>query len=191
MKRVALIACSLALAACSGGNGGDGAAPAPAKSPQPDIAADVAPGENQSIDLQAGGLSIPPQGGNEALDVPFGSRCEAAEATLATALGEVKSRSQNAECPSGPLQMTRYEGLTLTFRDDEFVGWFASDPYLPPETRLSLLATGGIEMVEGSSLGEQFRIGEESGPAIFGRFDGEGDEARVESLWAGENCLLQ
>lgn len=193
MRILVIVAASLALAACGGGAAEDetgGEADGIALST--DIAGEqAAPGEAETIDLQASGLVIPPQGGNEALEVPFGSNRAAAETTLAIVLGEVVARGESGECPAGAVETTEYEGLTLNFQDGEFVGWFAEDPYLPPEMRLAVLSSGGIEMVDDSTLGEEFIIGGPEGPVISGLFDGPGDEARVQHLWAGTNCLFR
>lgn len=186
MRRLVIVAASLALAAC-----GDTEEAATADEATPGVEAAIAAEETQTIDLQASGLVLPPQGGNEALEVPFGSNRAAAETTLGIVLGEVVSRGENDECSAGPIQTTEYDGLTLNFQDSDFVGWFARDPYLPPETRLGLLSAGGIEMVEDSTLGEEFIIGAAEGPVISGLFDGSGDEARVQHLWAGTNCLFR
>lgn len=186
MRKLVIVAASLALVSC-----GDTQEAATADEAAPGVEAAIAAEETQTIDLQAGGLVLPPQGGIEALEVPFGSNRAAAETTLAIVLGEVLARGENEDCPAGPIQTTEYEGLTLNFQDGELTGWFAEDPYLPPETRLSLLSAGGIDLVEDSTLGEEFFIGAPEGPVIHGLFDGPGDEARVLHLWAGTNCLFR
>jgi len=143
------------------------------------------------VDLQAAGLAVPPQGSAGQLDVPFGSRKEAAEATLSSVLGEKLASATNAECPAGPVASSSYEGLTLNYQDDAFVGWMAEAPYLPSETRAQLLASEGVTLVEGSSLGEEFVIGNPDGLSISGLFDGSGDDARVVRMWAGVNCIFR
>jgi len=143
------------------------------------------------VDLQATGLAVPPQGGEEQLDVPFGSRMEAAEATLAGVLGDKLASATNAECPAGPVESSSYEGLTLNFQDGGFVGWMAEAPYLPRESRAQLLASDTVTLVEGSTLGEEFVIGNPDGLSISGLFDAVGDDAKVSRMWAGVNCIFR
>lgn len=182
--RIAIpLAAMLALAACESDT-------SPAGEAEVDVAADAS-GDPATIDLQAGGLTLPPQDGEEALEVPFGSMRSATEITLATVLGEVSARESNGECPAGAMEMTRYEGLVLNFQDDKFVGWSATEPYLPTETRAQLLANGGIELVDDSTLGEEFTIGDTAVAAISGMFTGAQDDAQVSSLWAGTNCIFR
>lgn len=143
------------------------------------------------VDLQATGLVVPAQNGEEQMDVPFGSRRAAAEATLASVLGEVLDTGSNGECPAGPIESTTYEGLTLNYQDGVFVGWMAEAPYLPPETRAQMLAREDISLVEDSTLGEEFVLGDPMGLAIAGLFAGEGDDAPVERMWSGTNCIFR
>ncbi len=175
---------ALIVAGCSQGEAGD------APPPQPDTLVEVDKLKHL-VDLQAVGLAVPPQGGDEQLDVPFGSRRAAAEATLAGVLGEVLESGANAECPAGPVESTSYEGLTLNYQEDAFAGWMAEAPYLPPETRAELLGQDGIALVEDSTLGEEFVIGDPAGLSISGLFDGAGDDARVIRMWAGVNCIFR
>ena len=106
-------------------------------------------------------------------------------------LGEVLESGANAECPAGPVESTSYEGLTLNYQEDAFAGWMAEAPYLPPETRAELLGQDGIALVEDSTLGEEFVIGDPAGLSISGLFDGAGDDARVIRMWAGVNCIFR
>ena len=176
---------ALVLCACDAGITSDEIATPPTADAAPEL------GPKDSIDLQAGGLAVPAQDGDEVLEVPFGSMRAAAEATLADVLGEVVSRTENAECGAGPLQLTQYNGLTLNFQDGRLVGWFARDPYLPTALRDELLAGDGIVMVPESTLGEEFEIGDPPGAAISGVFASEDSDAKVTGLWAGTNCLFR
>ena len=143
------------------------------------------------LDLQHDGIVIPAQNGFEQLDVPFGSVRAATEATLGNILGEVSQRSENAECDGGPLAMTEYAGITLNFQDDKLVGYFARDPFVPQLTRTEMLSNSAVTMVEGSTLENEFAIGDPAGEMIGGFFASEADDAPVEALYAGMNCFAR
>jgi len=163
----------------------------PAAEPEAPAEADSTLGAKDEIDLQASGITVPPQDGDAALEVPFGSKRAAAEATLAVVLGSVVERRENDECPAGPMAMTEYRGVTLNFQDDRFVGWFATDPYVPDQTREEMLATEGVVLIGDSTLGPEFVIGDVDGMSIGGLFDGALDDSAVFSLWAGVNCFFR
>ncbi|TIX50289.1 hypothetical protein [Alteraurantiacibacter aquimixticola] len=195
MRHAGLLLPVLLLAACgqSGEGGASGAEPDGEAAVSDAVAADEASlGPKDMIDLQASGITVPAQDGDETLEVPFGSLREATEATLAGVLGDVLSRQEYEECPGGPLAVTEYAGLSLTFNeDDRFVGWFARAPYTPADSRSAMLAADGVMLEEDSTLGEEFTIGDPAGPIISGLFAGEGDDAAVEALWAGTNCIFR
>lgn len=170
----------LLLAACSEAADEQGAdAPAEAGNPY----------ANAALDLQGTGIVVPAQEGFEELALPFGSGRIPTEATLGNVLGTALDESHDPnDCG---LTWTRYEGVTLSFRDDVFVGYSAEPPYSEIGTRAQLLADPNITMVEGSTLGEEFMIGQAEGPVISGTFDGTADDAGVTNLWAGENCIAR
>lgn len=182
--RIAMVLVStLALAACGAAESGD--------TPPDEATSAAAEGAKDEIDLNADGLTVPPQDGDDALEVPFGSMRAATEATLALVLGDVISRQENGECPAGPMETTEYEGLTLNFQEGRFVGWFASAPYTPLETREAIIAGGGIELMQDSTLGDEFTFGDPETMVISGMFGEGGDDALVASLWAGTNCIFR
>ncbi len=181
MRRLALIALPLSLAACGDapGEGGQGVAPEATEAPMADA----------TLELQGTGILIPAQSGFEELAVPFGSARAPTEATLGNVLGSaLDETSQPNDCG---LTFTAYEGLTLNFRNDEFVGYWAEAPYVPETTRAEMLAGENIALVDGSTVGEEFVIGAAEGPDIAGLFDGAGEDAAVQALWAGENCIAR
>ncbi|WP_338244415.1 hypothetical protein [Aurantiacibacter hainanensis] len=180
---LALVALPLALAACGDAPGEEGMDAAP------EAAETVAPMEDAAIDLQGTGIVIPAQSGFEELAVPFGSARAPTEATLGNVLGSAVDES--AEPNECGLTFTSYEGVTLNFRDDQFVGYYAEAPYVPDTSRAQLLAGENVNMVEDSTVGEEFVIGAAEGPDIAGLFAGEGDDAAVQALWAGENCIAR
>lgn len=182
MRRLLLIALPLMLAACGdAGEGGEALT---------DAEIDAAnPLADASLDLQGTGIVIPAQAGFEELAVPFGSGRIPTEATLGNVLGDaVDESSEPNDCG---LTWTTYEGVSLSFRDDIFVGYFAEPPYVAIGTRADLLSGDNVAMVEGSTLGEEFTIGAPETPVIAGLFSGAEDDATVQALWAGENCLAR
>lgn len=181
MRHIALLALPLMLAAC-----GEAAEDAALSDEEIDAANPLA---DASLDLQGTGIVIPAQAGFEELAVPFGSGRIPTEATLGNVLGDaVEEATGPNDCG---LTWTSYEGVTLSFRDDSFVGYFAEPPYVAIGTRAQLLAADNVAMVEGSTLGEEFTIGAPDTPTISGLFSGAGDDAMVIALWAGENCIAR
>ncbi|MFB0611181.1 hypothetical protein [Aurantiacibacter poecillastricola] len=180
MRRFAFLAIPLMLAACDDGLGED---------MEPEAVETEAPLEDAALDLQGVGIVIPAQSGFEELAVPFGSARAPTEATLGNVLGSAVDES--ADPDDCGLTFTEYDGVTLNFRDGQFVGYWAEAPYVPETTRGELLADENVSMVEDSTVGEEFTIGAAEGPDIAGLFDGEGDDAGVEALWAGENCIVR
>lgn len=182
MRRFAFIALPFMLAAC-----GDAAEEtAPLTDEEIDAANPLA---GASLDLQGTGIVIPAQAGFEELAVPFGSGRIPTEATLGNVLGDAIDES--ADPNDCGLTWTTYEGVTLSFRDDSFVGYFAEAPYTAIGTRGELLAGDNVTLFEESTLGEEFTIGAQDTPMISGLFSGEGDDATVTALWAGENCMAR
>lgn len=181
MRQLAYLALPLMLAACNGdAPGGDGEALAP-EEPQPLAEA--------TLDLQATGIIVPPQSGFEQLDVPFGSNRAATEATLVNVLGA--PTATNGDSGDCWLSTITFDGITLSFNaEEQFVGYYATDPYVPALTRAEMLEDPMVSLYEESTLGEEFQIGSEEA-MISGMFTGEGDDAVVESLWAGENCIYR
>jgi len=183
MRHLPLIALPLLLAACGDapGEGGQGTPPEEAE-----MAEAMA---NATIELQGTGIVVPAQSGFEELAVPFGSARAPTEATLGNVVGSAIDESDTPnECG---LTFTSYDGLSLNFRDGQFVGYRAEAPYVPDTTRAELLAGENTSMVEDSTVGEEFVMGASEGPEISGLFNGVSDEAGVEALWAGENCIAR
>ncbi|TNE62142.1 MAG: hypothetical protein EP341_00420, partial [Sphingomonadales bacterium] len=77
-----------------------------------------------SVNLDATGITVPAQGDIETNIIPFGTVRANAEDALHAALGSVKDRQGNAGCPAGPMSSTKYDGITLNFQKDKFVGWY-------------------------------------------------------------------
>lgn len=145
------------------------------------------------VNLDASGITIPPQDGDAEMVVPFGSVRAATEDTLSAALGSIKDRQANGECPAGPISSTNYDGITLNFQKDKFVGWFANGgDYLPDSTRAELTGdSGDMTAVEDSTLGAEYIIGNEGGNTISLLFSDDTEEAKPTAMWAGVNCLFR
>lgn len=179
MRYLALLTLPLMLAACGDAPGEDGEAIAP------EAAEAVLPA---TLDLQATGLVVPPQNGFEQLDVPFGSMRAATEVTLGNILGDPVEQGGPNDCG---LTFTAYEGVTLNFREDEFVGYWAEDPFVPEMSRAEMIGDSMVDIVEDSTIDNEFIIGDPGGAAIAGVFTGAEDDASVQALWAGENCIAR
>ena len=187
MNRTAFIA-SAAMAtmllACTppggreGGNAADDAAPAITK---------------RIVNLDANGISIPPQDGDAELVVPFGSLRAATEDTLSAALGSIKDRQANGDCPAGAISSTRYEGIMLNFQKDKFVGWYADGgDYLPTPSRAELTGDrDDVLPVEKSTLGAEYVIGTDAAGTISLLFADGTDSAKPTAMWAGVNCIFR
>ena len=180
------MAAMLVLAACQQ------AEPARDVEPTPEASADpLEAATKDSVQLGGGGIVVPAQDGDAQLELPFGSMRTATEASLAAVLGDKTGSGSQDECPVGPVMVTDYADMTLTFQQDKFVGWIAEGPYLPTETLGELLALGGMTEVPESTLGTEYVMGAEGGPTITVLFDGEGDDAHATQMWAGSNCIFR
>ncbi len=176
---VAALASGLLLAGC----GVDPDAVPPGE--EPPAAVNESPA---SLDLEASGIIVPAQGGFERLDIPFGSSRLGTEATLQNVLGKPVAAGSTNDCG---LNAVQFDGLTVQFRDDKFVGYYATAPFVPELTRAEMLADSQVAPIEDSTLGEEFIIGDPQGPSIAGLFAGAQADAPVSSLWAGENCIAR
>lgn len=186
MRRLAIAATALALAACSGEP-----EPVPATGEGAlQVAAAAAP---VAINLDAAGIRIPAQEGLGAQAVSFGAGRSEAEQSLSAALGPVEGRGENADCPGGPMQFTEYDGLTLIFRDEALVGWSANgSDYLPGGTPEALMAGAErVTPVEGSTLGEEYYIGDPQGPTITVVYGDENGQRHARQMWAGQACVFR
>ena len=190
-KRLALLALggALVLAACD-----DGAVPSPTERQQQAGSAEAPAAAANAVELRGEGLSA----GAEAFYFAAG-RAEV-EAALAKALGAALRSGENPECGAGTVTFTDYPGgLTAHFQQDRLVGWNWHLPQdgdgaasgtvkLPGDVQLgsarSLVeAAPGFARVEGSTLGEEFALGENVGG--FVKAD------RVEMLYAGTQCFFR
>ncbi len=178
------LAGALALAACDGG-----AAPDPAATGET-----AAPLAANAVALRGDGLSAGPE------SFFFAAGQSEVEAALAKALGPKLRGGENPECGAGPVTFTDYAGgLTAHFQEGKLVGW---NWHLPQDgdrsatgtialagtvqlgaPRAAVEAAPGFAKVEGSTLGEEFALGEKLGGFITGD--------RVEMLHAGTQCFFR
>ena len=100
------------------------------------------------------------------------------------------------ECGAGPLQVSKFAGLTLAAQDGKFVGWWldGGDKAPLPTTergigigsaREALDAAYSIDEFE-SSLGQEF-----TADGLAGLIEGEGKLGKVTHLWAGATCIMR
>lgn len=187
--RIALIALAgaLALSGCDSGE-----VPSPAERQQGQgaeqpVAADV-------VELRSEGLSA----GTEAFFFAAGQK--EVEAALERVLGAPLRQGSNNECGAGPITFTDFpSGLTAHFQDERLVGWnwhLAQDGDRPATGVVKLAgevqvgsprslaeAAPGYAAVAGSTLGEEFALGQRIGGFITGD--------AVEMLYAGTQCFFR
>jgi len=122
------------------------------------------------------------------------------EAALAKALGAALRSGENPECGAGPITFTDYAGgLTAHFQEGRLVGWNLHLPQDGDRAASGTIAVAGtvqlgsarsvvegapgFAKVEGSTLGEEFALGDKLGGFITGD--------RVEMLYAGTQCFFR
>jgi hypothetical protein len=151
------------------------------------IAADV-------VELRPEGLAAGPEA------FFFAAGQKEVETALGRALGAPLRQGSNNECGAGPVTFTDFSGgLTAHFQQGRLVGWNWHGPQEgdPPATGTIRLAGAvqvgsprslaqaafGYAPVEGSTLGEEFALGQSIGGFIAGD--------AVEMLYAGTQCFFR
>lgn len=169
---VSVVALAVLLAAC-----GEAEAPAPVAASSVDAPASIVLGETLRIgDAQAA----------------FGD----SRADVETALGTADDvASDNPDCPTGPVvNVSRSDGLALTYRGDRLIGWQSTDNNLRTAegvmvgmSRAEAKAAYGdrIQSME-STIGDEMAAGE-----VGFLLGGPGDDARIDAIYAGENCFAR
>ncbi len=187
--RLALVALTgaLALAGCDNGD-----VPSPAERQQGEVAQGSVAAN--AVELRGEGLSAGPEA------FYFAAGQAEVEAALGKALGASLRSGENAECGAGPITFTDYAGgLTAHFQEGRLVGWnwHAPQDGDKPATgtvtlagkvqvgspRAEAEAASGFAKVEGSTLGEEFALGQNVGGFIAGD--------KVEMLYAGTQCFFR
>lgn len=182
-----VLAAALVLAGCDSGD-----VPSPAKRQQGGVPAEAVAAN--AVELRGEGLTA----GAEAFYFAAGQK--EVETALAKALGPSVRTGANAECGAGPVTFTDFPGgLTVHFQQGRMVGWnwhLAQDGDTPASGTVKLVgevqvgtarsvveAAPGFAPVEGSTLGEEFALGEAVGGFIAGE--------AVEMLYAGTQCFFR
>lgn len=181
------LALVVALAGCDSGE-----VPSPAERQEGEAA--QAPLAANAVELRGEGLVA----GAEAFYFAAGQK--EVEAALGRTLGAPLRTGENRECGAGPMAFVDYAGgLTAHFQQDRLVGWnwhLPQDGDRPSSGTVKLagdvqigsarsLATSapGFAAIEGSTLGEEFALGDRIGGFI------EGDA--VAMLYAGTQCFFR
>lgn len=125
--------------------------------------------------------------------LPFSADRTQVEEAVNAVLGEPEARTSFDECGAGPMQFTRYaNGFTVNFQKEALVGWFYDKAN--PKVALANGITVGTPRervgaspqflpIEGSTLGEEFSLGEAVGGFL--------EAGKVASLYGGVNCFFR
>ena len=115
------------------------------------------------------------------------------DTALARVFGEAGEHGENAECGAGPMQFTRYgNGLTVNYQEGALVGWFLNErmgdvtvegPVQIGSDADDARVANGFASIEGSTLGEEFSLGENLGGFV--------ENGSVSALYAGTNCFFR
>ncbi|MEL6239363.1 MAG: aspartate-semialdehyde dehydrogenase [Pseudomonadota bacterium] len=167
-----------ALAACDNG------VPPPGQEPLRPSTPQVSEGE---VVLRGQGLIA----GSEAFY--FAAGRNEVEAAILPILGEPVDITANTQCGTGAMEFTEYEGgLILNFQRGALVGWNSRDGSSAASVvgnvqigthRDAAKDAQGFAAIEGSTLGDEFALGE----AMGGFFE---DDAVV-MLYAGAQCFFR
>ncbi len=178
---VGRVICALALAVLAS------SCTAEAPSPLEREAASVEASEQGKINLGGSGLTV---SGTEYI---FSTERARLETALTGILGEPESRLTNQECGAGEMQFTVFNGgFTVNFQNDRFVGWFTDEANDLVVTEAGIgvgadsaaaTSAAGYAKVDGSTLGEEFALGERMGGFM--------ENDRVSGLYAGTNCFFR
>ena len=148
-----------------------------------------------------GGLTIDGEGlrrfssKGAATPIPFGTAQDVVLSAVAASLGgNVPAIRTNGECGAGPTQFARFRnGLQLDFQAQRFIGWTMDQPGLTTadgvgvgSARSTVEDSRMVELVPDSTLGVEFSSGD-----LGGFFDGNGADAKVVSLYAGQTCFFR
>ena len=173
----------------------------PGAPPMPEAKADGPAAATTAVSLDGEGLRFVDKTSGKTSLLAFGVPRTQAEAALARVAGKADDRSANEECGAGPMEFTRFDAMTLNFQDGKFVGWFLGDENGASEystmsgigvgtTRARAQESVSIADVENSTLGEEFSIGT-GDHVIGGMFAEPGAAAKIDALFAGDNCFFR
>lgn len=181
MRAFLIAFATLGLIACDSGN-----VPSPAER-QSGSAPAMAQVDESLVLLRGDGLAA----GAEAFYFAAGQN----EVTVALTrtLGDPTGGEAMPECGAGPMENLVFPGgLTINFKDGIFVGWFNRDDgdqvaidgeFGLGTPREEIAALPGFAMIEGSTLGEEFALGD--------RIGGFFEDGAVSILYAGTQCFFR
>jgi hypothetical protein len=167
----------------------------------PEAKADGPAAATTAVSLDGEGLRFVDKNNGKTSLLAFGVPRAQAEEALARVAGKADDRSTNEECGAGTMEFTRFDAMTLNFQDGKFVGWFLGNENGASEystmsgigvgtTRAKAKESVSIADVEDSTLGEEFSIGT-GDHVIGGMFAEPGDSAKIDALFAGDNCFFR
>ncbi len=143
--------------------------------------------------LDGEGLRIFNVASGAARPIPFGTAKTETMRIIETVLAAAPTeQGENLDCRA--TRATWADGLTAWFTDDRFVGWSLGDDS-PTLTTAAGLTVGSTRValesayaadIAPSTLGTEFTAG-----GLAGLLDGDGADARVTNLWAGNACIAR
>ena len=122
--------------------------------------------------------------------IDFGSDQQLTRDAVVKALGQPIEESPQPECPPGPADISRFDGLSLTFIDGSFVGWEL--PAGSTQTMIDGIGLGSTRAdlsnptVEETSLGTEFTSGE-----VHGILSDDTPNGEITALWVGTICAFR
>ena len=173
----------------------------PSAPAMPEAKADGPAAATTAVSLDGEGLRFVDKASGKTSLLAFGVPRAQAEEALARVAGKADDRSTNEECGAGPMEFTRFDAMTLNFQGGKFVGWFLGNENGAADyatmsgigvgtTRAKAQESVSITDVENSTLGEEFSIG--TGDHIIGGMFAEpGAAAKIDALFAGDNCFFR
>ncbi|MBV7266845.1 aspartate-semialdehyde dehydrogenase [Erythrobacter ani] len=180
MRTILLTLAAFALAACDSGT-----VPSPAE--QAELRASNPVVESNEVALNADGLIAGPEA------FYFAAGQNEVEGALARTFGQAGDSSDMPDCGVGPMVSSRFPGgLIVNYKDGSLVGWLweeeSTNIGVTGDLRIgaardSIEAEPGFAMIEGSTLGEEFAIGD--------RIGGFFEDGAVSALYAGTQCFFR
>ena len=183
-KLVLALFAAVSLVAC-----GEGAAPAG------DVTAASA---GASQDVSSSKLTPSPDGlivsGATPREIRFGTP----KAVLLSAVNAVLGpptlpEGVNPNCPTGPVTVIDWNGLSAILEDDRFAGWLIREGALETasglgvaSSRREIEAGPGYRLHTDSTLGSEFSV-----DGVGGFYKAEGPDAGIELLFAGLTCFAR
>ena len=148
------------------------------------------------IVFQSSGAMLPGEAGIGYQRIEFGMDAAKVLAAVGQEFGGALGQDDAPECPAGPMHIAQFDGFSLAFQNDVWVGWFASEQ---PENARTVRTEGGFapgstnldlpevaERFPDSTLGEEFRL-----DGMQGLIDTHNGERQIVGRWSGINCIFR